>query len=472
MTRRHHSGILSNTYVPPLRPSIIAKELTRLSSESLFNLVDLWFTLPVTQPTPSKRQRRTGITQIKLIQDYRKIVYNVRHAKSAPKRKLIDRILVDFYPNGLNALQLAQMDIQLMVDKPNLYSWVSSMAKIVSKVGPIDELKDSLDDFIFSLDSQSFLDHLIRNLANLYLTHIYISRHPQLPLIIIRIQMYEYVHLKRARRRNISGNLVNGDNPDIISRRPYYLAIPTSSPNLIHSVSNVDDLASKLILQSVETTLSCSIHQVKLVRNKEAPLKTLEAMHILKGVSRFGNTLGSWAPYADGTVDIGPLGRPVEHAILKPSNAGQYDQPSSEREERKAIAALRFKGSLNTELKSDKLFEDKMSSNKRQKKDISDKENEEDEEGDLDDTNEYASIVPIQTGEFYVQNSLKKKYNGEVRSNDPPNVRIRLFGADIFAGLHELAVEGVVDPRTMPSWLTGEEGLQHGIIKEGEFTSY
>ncbi|QPG74807.1 hypothetical protein FOA43_002143 [Brettanomyces nanus] len=467
---RHHSGILSNTYIPPLSPNTIAKELSRLSTESLFNLVELWFTLPVTQPTPNKQKRRHGVTQQQLVEKFKVVVKSLRAAKSSKKRKLIDRILVDFYPEGLNALQLAQLDIQLMVDKPNLYTWVSSTAKIISNIGPIDEIKDALDDFIFSLDSQSFLDHLIKNLANLYLTHIYISRHPQLPLIIIRIQMYEYVHLKRAKRGSISGSLSNGQNPDIISRKPYYLVIPTSSPNLIHSVSNVDDLTSKLILQSVETTLSSSLRRVKLIKNKEPPLKTLEAMHILKGISRFGHALGSWAPYADGTVDIGPLGDPTQHIVLRPAKNGAYERPQSQDEERKMIAALKFKGSLFPKLKSDRLYEDNRKKRQRLATGLVSTDGEDDI--DEEQPNEYQSIVPVQSGDFIVQNKLKEPYNEDktIRDvSDAPSIRLRLFGSDIFAGLHQLAVEGIVDPKTIPSWLTGEEGLHRGIIKDGEF---
>ena len=309
-----------------------------------------------------------------------------------------------------------------------------------------------------SLDAQSFLDHIIKNLSNLYLTHIYISRHPELPLIIIRIQMYEYTHRKHHKRAQTITHHGKRNNPDIISRKPYYLAIPTSSPNIIHSASNEDDLASKLILQAVEITLSTSFRQVRLMKNKNPPVKTLEAMNILTGVSRHGNMLGSWAPYADGIVDIGPLGEIEDHILLNPGITGSYDgKEASERENRKTIAALRFKGTTGS------VPNEKSYSGKNNKPDTV---IDEDKSEDDTEKNEYASVVPLQTGEFFIQNALKKKNNSEM----PPSVRLRLFGNDIFAGLHELAVEGVIDPVKIPSWLTGEEGLNRGIISKGQFT--
>ncbi|KAG7838890.1 hypothetical protein KL942_003886 [Ogataea angusta] len=224
---------------------MVAKELAKLNTDSLFNLVELWLKMSATQPKLSKDQRAQGLTQKQLL-EYCNDTLKALKDQKAPKRKLIDRLLVDYYPSGLNALQLAQIDIQMMVDKPNNYSWVSSTAKIVKRKDD-DDTNSVLEDFIFSLDSQAFLDRLITNLSNLYLTHIYISRHPNFPLILIRIQMYEYVHFKKTRTANPA--VANKNQPDILSRTPYYLAIPMSSPNLIHSAANEEDLVSKIILQ-------------------------------------------------------------------------------------------------------------------------------------------------------------------------------------------------------------------------------
>ncbi|KAG7902878.1 hypothetical protein KL907_004011 [Ogataea polymorpha] len=291
--------------------------------------------MSATQPKLSKDQRAQGLTQKQLL-EYCNDTLKTLNDQKAPKRKLIDRLLVDYYPSGLNALQLAQIDIQMMVDKPNNYSWVSSTAKIVKEKDD-DDTNRAIDDFIFSLDSQAFLDRLITNLSNLYLTHIYISRHPNFPLILIRIQMYEYVHFKKTRTANSA--VANKNQPDILSRTPYYLAIPMSSPNLIHSAANEEDLVSKIILQSVEMTLSSTLRQIQLFPNPDPPVRTLEAVHVLKGVSRFGQSLASWTPYADGTVDINPLGTIEDHLSVNPSRLAMGEDKNS------LVASLKFKGS-------------------------------------------------------------------------------------------------------------------------------
>ncbi|GME79712.1 unnamed protein product [Ambrosiozyma monospora] len=451
---KNDTGILSNSYIPPIRKTVLSKELQKLSAESLFDVVQLWLSLDVTQPRVSEYYRKKGLSRrqvIKKLKDFMEKTKNIKQAFQR-KKKLIDRILVYFYPKGLNSLQLAQLDIQCMVEKPNSYSWISSSAKIVTDVlsGRVAEDDGSnLADFVFSLDAQNFLDNLIKNLSNLYLTHIYISRHPTMPLIIIRIQMYELSHLRRKQLQK--------DEPNLISRRPFYLIIPTSSTNLIHSVLDPSDTASKLIMQSVEMTLSSSLHRVKLIQNEEFPIKSLDAMHILKGVSKFAESLGSWAPYADGTVDMNPLDDPTNHMIMKLGMKDDDDLNSEETEEerkikrRKLVANLRFKGTLKNELKSDLLYETNKLNKKGKEKEIE---------------NEYQSIVPVQHFEYVMNNPFsatnqRTKPQSESASNpedaaalDAPSIRFRFFGNDVFAGLHEEAVKGNIDPETMPDWLT------------------
>ncbi|GMG18869.1 unnamed protein product [Ambrosiozyma monospora] len=395
-TLKNNTGILSNSYIPPLRKSLIAKELLKLSTESLFDVVQLWLSLDVTQPRITEYHIKQGLSRRDVIQNLKNFIQKIKKLKQPfqQKKKLIDRILVEYYSKGLNSLQLAQIDIQSMVEKPNSYTWVSSSAKIVTDVltGRVAEADASnLGDFVFSLDSQNFLDNLIKNLSNLYLTHIYISRHPTMPLIIIRIQMYELCHLKKKQLKK--------DEPNLISRRPFYLIIPTSSSNLIHSVLDPTDVASKLILQSAEMTLSSNLHRVKLIQNEEFPIKSLDAMHILKGVSRFGDSLGSWAPYADGTVDINPLDEPTNHMIMKLGAKDDDDLDRHEIEEEKAmkrrklVSNLRFKGTLKNEIKSDLLYETNKPNKKEKEKDFE---------------NEYQSIVPVQHFQNIIENPISK----------------------------------------------------------------
>ncbi|GME90220.1 hypothetical protein B5S28_g102 [[Candida] boidinii] len=480
------SGILSNSYIPPISKKTIARELGKLETETLFKLVWLWLQWPITQPRVTKEAAKQGVTSEQLNEDVRKVLIELRESYKSPKRPLIDRILVDFWPGGLNALQLAQIDAQCLIDRPKNYSWISSTAKIVTtssfnnyQSGSENNTNDIHDDFIFSLDSQKFLDTLIENLASLYLTHIYVSRHPRLPLVLVRLQVYELVHLNKYKKHGS----INPNIPDIISRRPYFLAIPLSSPNIIHTDCSKGDLVAEIILQAVEMTLSSTLGQIKLIRNDEPAAQMLESMHILKGVSRFGASLGSWAPYADGTVDISPVSNVSNHLALKPhklvvSEDVDLSGITDDKERRKIISSLRFKGTARN-FQSDKFFTT-LPSTKRQKLDTqgangNNKENpkNEPEDEDEEDKNIYVSIAPIQYTEYSLENDIRGNVSNNATSihsqDSVPSIRMRFMGNDVFGGLHELSVEGSINPETVPSWLTGEEGPSTGVIQNGNF---
>jgi central kinetochore subunit Mis15/CHL4 len=169
--------------------------------------------------------------------------------------------------------------------------------------------------------------------------------------------------------------------------------------------------------------------------------------------------LGIWTPYADGTVDISPFDDVLNHESFKelPTIEDTDDRI-------KKIAMLRFKGSLDP-LKSKKLYVDVENSDVEEEKRykrrklIGDDVDDNEEERNVDKS-EFSSLTPIQFIDFEISNEYK---------NFLPKVKIKLQGNDIFAGLHELSVNGTINPETIPGWLTGEEGLNSGVIEDHLF---
>jgi central kinetochore subunit Mis15/CHL4 len=577
----YNSGILSNSYIPPLRAVQIERELQKLPPDSLFSLTQLWLSLTSTQPIPNTEQKKQGHTKQSLSKKYLEKLETLKNIKSKVqlKKKIINLLLVDFYPRGLNTLQLAQIDVQLLVDRPGTNFWVSSTVKIVKSTDDIPIDNDAIDDtkrneklkelpnYTFSLDSQQFLDNFIMNLANLYLTHVYISRHPYFPLILIRVQMYDYTFRQPIdlRSRGLISDLTNStldrtaklqfetdfkailsnkfqsktnkidkssfqrqiqiqNQPQFKSCRPFYILLPISSPHVIHTPSASDDVITKLILQTLETTLAnahiqhqqnaniaaksivtnnklninssiVSYNKIKLFKDPDVPkpIKNLNAIFLLKGISKFGSAIGAWAPYANGNVDMGIFDNELKHLIVQPESFIDLteDDPKGDTSlhDRKIVAALKFKGSLN-KVNSKKLF------NKTNSIEIlseEGKENDDDNDaGDveiLDSSNNnifveeknrlkdsYASIIPIHESSFEVESDitkfLNKKYKNlkkkENRKRKNFSFSMELLGTDVFGGLHELAVKGSVDPYKIPSWLTGDLGTAKNKIKDGK----
>lgn len=585
--KQGNSGILSNSYIPPFSATQIEKELQKLPPDSLYNLTHLWLSLTATQPSPNETQIEKGYSKETLLKRYVKKLENLKNIKSKInlKKKLINIILVEFYPNGLNTLQLAQIDVQLLVDKPNANSWVSSTAKIIYKTSdiPHDELEndtldtikindvtrkeklDKLSNYTFSLDSQLFLDNFIANLSNLFLTHVYISRHPYYPLLLIRVQMYNYTYraTRNSRLNEILLDLTNDsldrmaklkfehdfqrivnnktptkfneknvnnslqrqiqiqNKPQLIPHKPFYILLPTSSPHIIHTPLVTEDVSTKLILQTLETTLSQSNinskkpkpkkrkenensnsdslinRKIKIFRDFDIPnpVKNLNTIFVLKGISRFGSSIGAWMPYADDIVDIGVLGDEMKHQTIQPEyyidlTEDENNSQDKKEIERKRVAALKFKGSVTT-LRSKKLFEtnlnlDNNDDNLQIESDISIEEID-----DIDTSNgfidyrkniakdPYASIVPISECKFEVEDDIKRFFNRRKSNNKIKDKRtetsdtkfkfgIEFYGTDVFGGLHELSANNLVDPYNIPDWLTGESGSVGGLIKENK----
>lgn len=53
-----------------------------------------------------------------------------------------------------------------------------------------------------------------------------------------------------------------------------------------------------------------------------------------------------------------------------------------------------------------------------------------------------------------------------------PNITVTFHGRHTFAGIRELVERGVVDGEKMPGWMTGEENISIGVVKEGRIQGF
>ncbi|KAK6463237.1 putative cell segregation machinery component [Scheffersomyces coipomensis] len=412
------SNILPNTYIPVLSNKVFINILSRLPKLSLVEFLQTWPKLINTQPHIDKENshhNQNTYNQI-VIKDGKELKRNLARL---PKRKVIDKIIFQYWTKGLNLLQLSQLDCQLIVDRPNSFYWIKST------------VKDSFNREVpISLDPQKFLNSLVQDLNSLYLTYIYICKHPSLPSVIIRVQLFDLQSI------NHTTNSIT-KQPHIVSHRAHFIAIPLNSPHIMHSVGN--DIVTNLVLQAVERNLPHNPHNLLKLHTEEnqTPIRSLESMHVLNGNSRFGNSLGIWTPYADGTADALPL-QPVEkHKTLNGDEDevnGGDNGDSLEMKRLKKIANLRFKGSSSGNFKSSKFYDD-VNANPRKRRRLLEQENLDDDSNHADDNiivNEFASIAPISFAEFIIQE--------KINDQDDSNISIKFNGTDIYAGLHELSV--------------------------------
>ncbi|RLV94391.1 Central kinetochore subunit CHL4 [Spathaspora sp. JA1] len=444
MKKQTYDNVLPNTYIPILSKKTLYSILARLSKPSLVEFIHLWPKLTNTQPhipaNTSFTQHEFNAKVSRDAREFKKTIHKLH------KKQIIDRIIYSYWYKGLNLLQLSQIDCQLMVDRPNSYVWGYSVVK---------DMHDQ--EVSVLLDPGKFLDQLALQLSKLYLSYVYVCRHPKFPMILVRIQVFDL-------QTNQITTGYNRARPHISSHRPYFFAIPLNSPHIIQSSGG--DMIHNIVMEVMERSLPQNKNNLLKLHTPEnqKPIKSLESMHILKGNSRFSNSLGSWMAYADNIVDMLPLEPTEKHKALAPIEPDNHDIDRLKR-----IANLRFKGSQSGKLKSEKLFDDNRKERKRKNTyyNVSDdEENQDDQENNV--VSEFASIVPIQYSEFLI----REKVNDERTS-----IKFKLSGTDVFAGLHELSVktanpeEMIVNPEEIPSWLTGEEGASIGQIIDSKFYS-
>jgi central kinetochore subunit Mis15/CHL4 len=53
-----------------------------------------------------------------------------------------------------------------------------------------------------------------------------------------------------------------------------------------------------------------------------------------------------------------------------------------------------------------------------------------------------------------------------------PNVRMSLHGPHVFAGIRQLVEAGIIDGARMPGWMTGEEGVTMGAVRNGRIKGF
>lgn len=365
------------------------------------------------------------------------------------RQVLATRVVLEYWPRGMYLYQLAQIDCYLLVYRPSMHYWMSSTAWNARN-----------EKQIMHLDFDRFVQKLKEDLQTLYLCNVHSFKHPEMPLLICRVQLFDHSNKFRA---DVAKPFDAAIERQLISRSPYYIAFPLNSPNIIHSPD--EDSYAKLILQSVQNIYS-EREPVILRVNQMIAVRSLEALQILQGASQYSNALGPWACYAGVSFEISPLGKIEKHESMKGrrvlSNSGDLpDDCSLEAKRlRHEKAMVRFKGSRMGVMKR-KAYEIKRFS---QRIHNPDKESSPSVDESEINVSKYSSLIPVEKVDFTLTKDLSPS-SGRV------SIKFKFRGNDIFGGLHELCDKELIEVEKVPGWLAGENGADSGTIINGEFNN-
>lgn len=303
---------LPNTFIHKGLSDRAVRQLRKFSKPQLLELVKLWLANSRNAPPILSEEQSMAIDGDESFTEQRLNIVRNRFENAdilnAPKSTILREITMEYWSKGLNLFQVAEVESKYILEFQNRHSWTHSTF-----------LLGSGEEFIPSIEPESFLTAFQTALYPMILGHTYITRHTELSLTILRLQIF---------------NPKPRPSSPLLPLRPIYLAFPTSSPHVLHSAG--EDLIMRGVFHALQTILSYPTSIVTLKQSQDVPSKSLQAFATLKGISRHAASLGAWGVYAADMVDSSVLSlenHPNQSAIS-----------SDEATKRIQLANLRFHG--------------------------------------------------------------------------------------------------------------------------------
>ncbi|KAJ6257194.1 Inner kinetochore subunit mis15 [Drechslerella dactyloides] len=462
MARSKQPTQLTPRYKLPPSPQL-TRYLLRLSKPSLEKLVFDWlrtpFCAPNLAPTDEDLQYEDDpedATVEEVEETYREL---------SSRKDIVERILEREWRDGLTMHQVAQVDMEYLLEHPSSLKWTASELVLEEGRKPVGDKLPKFQPVIFCKSLAEIMDPMVQ-------CHSYFIAHPTLPLTLVRLSLHDPYPLPKI-----------PPPPNQI----FYLAVPTSSPYLFFTPqrSRLADICRK----SLPIALSSQNRRYDIV-STALSAKTLEALIARKGHERGDiGAGGGWSVYAvegKDAVDGSPLEttrpRPAKRSSLDADGVEETpkDEEGKERWKRKRVAEGRFGTSALVDDGSGlERVEVKLREVWPQQKALP---------APLRQKSESATPATTTEGKDkgkgrgrprkVVNNTQENVDDGgdetEVDADFPwkgkswvPNVDVVLEGTHVFAGIRTLVEEGIFDGTRIPTWMTGEEGKSVGTVTGG-----
>ncbi|KAL5324705.1 hypothetical protein ACEPPN_009253 [Leptodophora sp. 'Broadleaf-Isolate-01'] len=469
------SALRPTQLIPATHPAV-SKTLHRLSRPSLLSLVLDWLdernqenTAPYLLSSDDSFDEQDTYPPASSLPALRE-VYTELLAKKGSKRDVVDRIVEGDWRDGISLYQLAMADMQYLYDHPTSQKWTA--LKIVRLSPSEDKKPPSIPRF----HPATFLQNLQREVLPGVKAHYNLDRHATLPLLVLRIFILESPYNTTL--------ALQGKQKVFDSSKTFYVAFPDSSPYVYVSLAaptvpgGTTDNKSlrKLMLEGIPKAFSKPRERYNL-ESTTLSARNLDALVEQRGGGRTNAAGGGWSVYVS---DSKTTGNPLNIQQPTPETSVPQEEPeeptslgmkrkrisdASILKRRKLLAASRF-GS--TALPNDGKGIERL---------------------DIQIQDTFPSLAPVEDEDLWnsdpspTSNQRKRgrrstlNFEGgdqeEVQAEGwRPDVRITFQGQHVFAGLRKLVEEGVVDGQMMPGWMTGEEGVSLGVVREGRIRGF
>ena len=485
------SALPSSQLIPATHPAV-TRILYRLTRPSLLSLVLDWLdernqetSAPYLITSDDEDDEQDFYPPASSLLALRE-VYTDLQARKGSKRDVVDRITEGDWRDGISLYQLAMADMQYLYDHPASQKWTA--LKIVrlstEPSAPSETEKNSIPRF----HPATFLRNLQREALPDVKAHYNLDRHPTLPLLILRVFILESpyntglaLHSAKERTTFDASKTFYVAFPDA---SPYiYVSLASSSSAAPGSVSSSADNNSlrKLMLEGIPKAFSKPRDRFKL-EGTSLSARNLDALVERRGGGRTNAAGGGWDVYADDKKKEGD--NPLNVQLPTPESSiledDQEEKDSTEKKlgmkrkrvddpsvvkRRRLVAKGRFGSTAKAgDGKGIERLDVRLEDHFPIVSALSD------DEADAAEAGEPIRKDKKQKGRrSTITLELDRTDEEDELASDGwrPDVRITFHGQHVFAGIRELVEAGVIDGEKMPGWMTGEEGISIGIVKDG-----
>ncbi|KAJ5051477.1 uncharacterized protein L3040_001253 [Drepanopeziza brunnea f. sp. 'multigermtubi'] len=468
------SSALSSTQLVPATHPAVFRILHRLSRPSMLNLVLDWLDERNQENCAPRLLSPEGLDgDLEIYPPASSVLalretYTELQSKKGSKRDVVDRIIEGDWRDGISLYQLAMADMQYFYDHPASQKWTALKLVRLSPSG------DSKPPSVPRFHPATFVKNLQREVLPDVKAHYNFDRHATLPILILRVFILESPY--NTNRALHKQKLFD-------SSKTFYVAFPDSSPHIYVSLapSSIPGTSSdnrslrRLMLEGIPKAFSKPRDRYKL-ESTNLSARNLEALAENKAGGRGNASAGGWGIYAGIKKGDNPLdlrlptpeseddeGKDFEISGLKRKRVEDEDVVKR----RKLLAKSRFGNSalLDDGKGIERLDIQMQDQFPRTRISIA-----EDEEG------ADASPAPRQ------RRGRRSTLNFSADDDDDedqvqtegwrPDVRVTFQGHHVFAGVRRLVEEGILDGEKMPGWMTGEEGVSLGVVRDGRIKGF
>lgn len=498
-------GRLRSTLRVEATNKLAQKYLTRLSRDSLISLALNWLdSTAVQNASPHLRERRSDEESVdededededmddlyppmRSVDDLRQLYVDMQSQKGS-KRDVVSRIIEGDWRHGVTLYQLAMADFAYLDEHPTCLKW--SAYQILPLRQPSLNAPD--EDEVLKVDKESlhvprfhpstFLQNLQDQALPDVKAHYQFYRLESLPVLLLRIFVIDspYISNMALSMLDRTGTVANFEASHTV-----FVAFPDGAASMYISKSQSGGTSGGgegrslqgLIVDGVPKALSRP-RQRYTVKHTNLTSRNLKALLDKRGAGRGNHASGGWSIYADEKTKMSPLDSIVtmkpnatsegtgkalskKRALTGPTLAQQHSKKARQAAEARFGQSARIDDGKGIE-KLEVVLQDPFPV-----VDVGASSDEDDEVPMNQAASRRRSKVDTLVRETDMGADDEMDIDSDASAAWTPMVKVTFTGPHVFAGIRQLVEAGIVDGDRIPGWMTGEDAVTRGVVKQG-----